>query len=306
MNGLTKSLLLGLVSTSAFAATPIANTVKPLNPNGVLEVSNVSGAITVSAWDRNEVSYSGSLGEGSELKVSGGADRLVLEVETKEGKGGGSGWFSWGGWSGNGPKEPTTLTIQVPRAAGLDLSAVSASIDVRGLVSTQDIDAESVSGNVRVESQAGEIDLSSVSGDIVFRGKATSAELGTVSGDVEVSDVMGDVSADSVSGDVLVRGSAISRFEGSTVSGNLQLDGSLAPNANVSMESVSGDLSLLLPADTSARVNGESFSGSVSADFPVDVRDEDGPGKTFSGNFGGGNARIDLESFSGDIQLRRK
>lgn len=306
MNGLSKTLLLSMISTSALAATPIANTVKPLNATGILEVSNVAGSITVTAWDRNEVSYTGTLGEGSELKISGDADRLVLEVETKDGKSGGGGWFGWGNWSGNGPKEPTVLTIQVPRAAGLDLSGVSANIDVRGLKSGQDLEAESVSGNVRVEAEAAEIDLGSVSGDIVFRGKATSAELGTVSGDLEVSDVAGNVVAESVSGDVMVRGTAITRFEGSTVSGNLELDGSLAPNADVSMESVSGDLTMLLPADTSARVSGESFSGSVHADFPVDVQDEDGPGKTFSGNFGGGSARIKLESFSGDIGLRRK
>lgn len=314
MNGMKTALILALaggtafaasgVVTSAGAATPIANTVKPLNATGTLEVSNVSGSITVTAWDRNEVSWSGSLGDGCELKVSGSADQLVLEVEVKE-SGGGGGWFGWGNWGGRGPKEPTTLTIQVPRQAGLDLSAVSANIDVRGLIGSARVNAESVSGNVRVEAESDDIDLSSVSGDVDFRGKARTAELGTVSGDIDVSDVHGSISADSVSGDVTARGSAVTRFEGATVSGDLTLDGSLAPNVDISMESVSGSLTLILPADTSARVSGESFSGSVHSDFALDIQSE-GPGKSFRGDLGGGGGKISIESFSGDVNLRKK
>ncbi|MBK8284652.1 MAG: DUF4097 family beta strand repeat protein [Ahniella sp.] len=300
MNGLNKVLMLTLLSGPALAATPIATTTKALDAQGTLEVSNISGAVTVTAWDRNEVSYDGSLGDGCELKVTGTADRLTIEVEVKEG--GGGGWFGWGS---NGPKEPTTLNIKVPRQASLDLSGVSASLDVRDLIGSERIEAESVSGNVTVASEANAIELSSVSGDVDFRGKTRSAELGTVSGDIEINEVQGDVSADSVSGDVLIRGAAVTRFEGATVSGDLVLDGSLAANADISMESVSGGLSLVLPAATSARVSGESFSGSVNSDFALDIDDE-GPGKTFSGSLGAGGGRINLESFSGDVSLRKR
>ncbi len=300
MNGLKKVLMLTLLSGPTFAATPIQMTTKALDATGTLEVSNIAGEVTVTAWDRNEVSYQGSLGEGCELKVTGNDGHLTLEVEVKEG--GGGGWFGWGG---NGPKEPTSLTIQVPRQASLELSGVSANLDVSGLVGSSRIQAESVSGSVRVESEANAIDLSSVSGDVDFQGKTRSAELGTVSGDIQIGEAQGDVSADSVSGDVLIRGNAVTRFEGATVSGDLTLDGSLAANADISMESVSGELSLVLPADTSARVSGESFSGSVNSDFALDIDDE-GPGKTFSGSLGAGGGRISLESFSGDVNLRKR
>lgn len=292
------TIAIAAISNPVQAATPIAATAAPLDATGTLVASNVRGRISVTPWDRNEVSWSGSLGAGAKLVVNKSESRITLEVESEEGN-------SWLGWN-KGPREDSVLVIKVPASASLDLSAVSANIDVTGLRGSALIEAESVSGEVSVRAAAERIELSSVSGDVSFEGEAGRADLETVSGDLRATGVSGDVSVETVSGSAIVRGGVVTEFEAAAVSGDIDFDGALATGGRMDVESMSGDVSITLPAGTGARVTSETFSGSLRNDFGLKVEDEDGPGSTMNGKFGSGEATIEIESFSGDVELRQR
>jgi DUF4097 and DUF4098 domain-containing protein YvlB len=199
------------------------------------------------------------------------------------------------------------LVIKVPVGASLDLSAVSANIDVTGIRGAAKIEAESVSGEVSVRStQTDRLDISSVSGDVIFDGEAARADAETVSGDLRLTGVSGDVSVETVSGSAIVRAATVSEFDGSSVSGDIDFDGALAADGRLDVESMSGDVSITLPAATGGRVSAESFSGRLRNDFGIAVEDEDGPGSTMNGKIGNGAASIEIESFSGDVDLRKR
>ena len=292
------TVLFAALANPAFAATPIAAASAPLDANGTFEASNVRGRISVTAWDGNEVSWSGSLGVGAKLVVSKSSNRVSLRVESEEAK-------SWIGWN-KGPSEDTVLVIKVPASASLDLSAVSADIDVTGLRGSASIEAESASGEVGVRATAQRIEMSSVSGDVSFEGEAGRADLETVSGDLRATGVSGEVSVETVSGSAIVRGGMVTEFDGASVSGDIDFDGGIAADGRLEVESMSGDVTITLPADIGARVSSESFSGSLRNDFGIPVEDEDGPGSAMNGKIGNGAVTIDIESFSGDVELRKR
>ena len=296
---LLAALVLTLLSVPLMAATPIAETVAPLDARGTFEASNVRGRISVSAWDRNEVSWSGSLGSGAKLVVEKSATRISLSVESENGS-------SWMGWN-KGPREDSVLVVKVPASASLDLSAVSANIDVTAMRGSASIEAESVSGEVSLRaSSTDKLEVSSVSGDVSFDGEAGRVDAESVSGDVQVTGASGDVSVETVSGSAIVRAATVTEFEAASVSGDIDFEGALAANGRMDVESMSGDVSLTLPADTSARVSAETFSGDLENDFGLAVEEEDGPGSTMHGKLGAGDANIDIESFSGDVNLRKR
>ena len=65
--GLAGALLMLLGSTAATAANDQTfDRQVPAQPRGVVEISNVSGTIEVSGWDRSEVSVHAELAGGSE------------------------------------------------------------------------------------------------------------------------------------------------------------------------------------------------------------------------------------------------
>jgi Putative adhesin len=294
------SLALALAQAPLYAATPIKPVAKPLDARGTVEVSNVRGSIKVTGWERNAVAVAGSLGADTRLVFEGSASRVVVRAERiSEGKG----WFGWGG---SGPNEDTLLQVFVPFAASLEVEGVSADIRILGIKSSESLSAESVSGDVNVQAHTDRLDISSVSGDAEFSGRAERVDAETVSGDLRLSGIDGEISTDTVSGRVEIVASKLSKINAGSVSGDMEFDAELIGNANVSIEAMSGEITLSLPASLSATVNAETFSGSLHSDFPVKVIDEDGPGSQMRGKLGSGDARIELESFSGDIELRKR
>lgn len=285
-----------LAAAPAFGATPIDET-RPLDPRGRVEIDNLKGRIEVKPWNRNEVRVTGSLGDGVErLIVDGGGANVRVEAKYPE--------RSWG--RGNSRSGPTTLILQVPLQASLDIESVSAHVHVEG-VAPRELEIESVSGDVvfagapgraNIETvsgrqtltvnSAGEISTESVSGEIVLRGR--------MSGRVDVETVSGNVQVDS-------RGEALRGFSAESVSGDITARFGLANGGEVQGETVSGDFELHLPRALSARLDAESFSGSLRAPGAKVAKEEFGPGSSLSTRYGSGAGEIRVETFSGDFTL---
>ena len=275
----------------ALAATPIDQT-RPLDPRGRVEIDNLKGRVEVRAWDRPEVKITGSLGAGVE-KLSVEGDRGALHIEVM-----------YPNRANN--TEPTVLVVQVPLQADLEISTVSANIDVHG-VAPRELSLESVSGDIVANGAPRRAAVESVSGDVVLTFNSGDVEASAVSGDLTLNGRLnGEVSVETVSGNMRVdsRGERLRRLSASTVSGDAELKAALAPDGEISMESVSGDLTLIAPRDLSAKVSGESFSGDLNAPGAKIEREEFGPGSSFHTRYGAGKGEVRIETFSGDATLR--
>ena len=275
----------------ALAATPIDQT-RPLDPRGRVALDNLKGRVDVRAWDRPEVTITGSLGAGVET-LSGEGDRGALHIEVK-----------YPNRANN--TEPTVLVVQVPLQADLEISTVSANIDVHG-VAPRELSLESVSGDIVANGAPRRAAVESVSGDVVLTFNSGDVEASAVSGDLTLNGRLnGEVSVETVSGNMRVdsRGERLRRLSASTVSGDAELRAALAPDGEISMESVSGDLTLIAPRDLSAKVSGESFSGDQNAPGAKIEREEFGPGSSFHTRYGAGKGEVRIETFSGDATLR--
>ena len=285
-------VFIGLGATfPALAATPIDQT-RPLDPRGRVEIDNLKGRVEVRAWDRPEVKIGGSLGAGVE-KFSVEGDRGALQIEVK--------------YPNNAKNtEPTVLLVQVPLQAELEVSTVSANIEVHG-VAPRALSLESVSGDIVAVGAPRRASVESVSGDLRLTLNSGNVEASAVSGDLTLyGRLNGEVSVETVSGKMRLdnRGERLRKLSASTVSGDMELKVGLAADGEIRMESVSGDLTLVAPRDLSAQVSGESFSGDLSAPGAKIEREEFGPGSSFHTRYGTGKGEIRIETFSGDATLR--
>ena len=283
----------------AHAATPI-NETRPLAADGSVSIDNVKGRIVVRTWAQPQVKIGGSLGAGVEkLEIDGDGKSLHIEVKYPRND---NGFRLWGD---TGRAEPTVLEVTVPQRASLDIDSVSADVDVQQAAGRR-LSVESVSGQVSVTaSSPGEAKIESVSGDILLRMTTPSAHVESVSGDVDLQGgLTGEVHLETVSGNAKLVARSLRQLEMSTVSGDLNVQTALTPDATVKSESVSGDLTLALPRDTGAQLHVETFSGDIDSPVGQVEREEAGPGRSLDVRLGDGHGRIDLESFSGDVNLK--
>lgn len=291
-------LLLCLCIGHALAGTPI-QLQHDASASAKISISNIAGSVNVTAWDRNEVQVSGELGEGAKpLEISGDNDHLSIEVKSR----GGSGWFNFGADS---KMAPTTLELHVPRAASLDINVISAPLVVDGLAGGT-IEINTISGNARIHARTPSLEVDSVSGSIEFSGHADQASLQTVSGEILAPALGSRAKLQTISGQIQAGGGPWQKLSLSTVSGDMQLTGGLTADGDVDIDSMSGDVQWRLPADTSATLHASTFSGDLRSDFGTPAEARHGPGSSLDTSLGAGAGKIHIETFSGDLRLRKQ
>jgi DUF4097 and DUF4098 domain-containing protein YvlB len=191
--------------------------------------------------------------------------------------------------------------IMAPAWMALNLTGVHSDIDVDG--SQAAVRAETVKGAVNCRGGTGYISLKSVEGAIALHDAKGRVEVNSVSDDISLIDVSGDVSAATVSGDIELEGIQSSRVDVSTVSGDVAYAGTIADGGHYRLATHNGDLKVSVPEKTNATISVSTFNGEFDSSFPVGAADTGT--HRFSFTVGSGSAGIELETFNGDIALRR-
>lgn len=289
-----------LLSATAFiadAGTPVNKQVAIGAQNRVL-ISNVSGSVTISAWDRKEVDVQGDIDNGVE-RVDVSQDNGIVDVKVV---------LKDNGRDGNWRDGDATLKIRVPADPQVQVEAgtVSATISTNGLRGRQRL--KSVSGDVRSDVTGSDLSINTVSGriDVTGSGSAARVRASSVSGTVTLNHVGGDVEAHSTSGDVDVDLQGATEVRAAVVSGDVTLRGTLARDADVEASSVSGRVKVTTQAPNGFNYDINTFSGSLRNCFGADANRADRKGNIggrLTGSRGDGKATVRARSHSGVVEL---
>lgn len=286
--------------------------------SGELELSNISGDITVTGTGGDEIRI--AVTKRSRARSTEEAQRQLslVEVDILE---------------RGGRVEVRTRY----RSGGERNIRVSVEFEVMVPAPTR-VAVQSISGDITIGDVQGEVRAQTVSGDLDLRAIPRLASGKSVSGDVVLADVAaeGDLSVSSVSGDLEARGLQARSLDLSTVSGDLRLTqvqsdrvalksvsgtleyaGPLARSGRYDFSSHSGDVRLDLEGDTGFELEARSFSGSIDSEFPITLRgvgqEPDAGGqrgsrrnRTIVGVYGDGGAVLEVTTFSGSVIIRRR
>lgn len=280
-----------LFAATAPAEEKIDETHK-LKSDGEISVSNISGKVRVTGWERQEVRITGTLGDGVEkLIVEGDDGRLKVEVKyPKKSRDTGE----------------TILILKVPEKCGLDIDVVSADVEVvefNGVVGV-----EAVSGNVLIDGRPEEIDIQVVSGDVEIPAVCSEISIEAVDGDIQLSGATGDLAVDVVSGDVEIVSDEVVDLELGSVSGDVLFVGALNDKGKYSISVHSGDVEFRVPGATDASFQISAFSGDLETDFSNKKikKHQYHPGSDLSFQTGSGDAEVEISTFSGDVKVKKK
>jgi DUF4097 and DUF4098 domain-containing protein YvlB len=249
-----------------------------------LEVNNYGGGIVVKAWNQNAVRVHAEHSSRDYVDVN--LEPSVLSVKAA---------------SRRGPPGVVDYTINVPAWMALNLAGMSTDIEVDGTQGT--VTAETVNGEIKCRGGAGYISLKSVEGAVALQDAKGRVEINTVNEGITLTGVSGDITAETVSGDIELEGIESSNVDVNTVSGSVLYEGSIRDAGHYRFSTHNGDVTLAIPEKANATVSVATFNGDFDSSFPVSVT-----GTTkhrFGFTIGTGSARLELETFNGDIKLRR-
>lgn len=252
--------------------------------HGMVSVSCPGGAVTVIGSDRNEIKVRARTENGAIRFTSNG---MRATLEPSQGRGCSDGHFE----------------VTVPVGARVSASSWSGSATVRGVRGDVEIRTQSADIDVR---NVGRLDLETLSGDVSITGVTGDATVHTVSGDISLTGVRGDVvEAETVSGDLELHDVVAKQVRTNTTSGDLDFDGQILDAGRYDFNTHSGEIRLELPPAVGAQLSISTFSGAIDSDFPITLKaGEHGSSKRLNFTLGQGSARINAETFSGDINLK--
>lgn len=288
-----------VIATSVLLATPAAQAVQNIDrslPTGAtpsVEISNVQGRVTVTAWDQQVVKVTGTIeNDQTEFEFVGDQRHVVIKVRPESGK-------------SHRNHDEAILDIKVPAGASLDINTVSADIDVQGVRGEQRLQA--ISGGVTTVAYSEQLDVRTISGDAVVNGTGGKGRIDvqSVSGGVTVRGVDGEVEAQSVSGNVELDLGTATRLSLETVSGNLKASLTLAGDARFDAESVSGDVDVRFAKPVNGEFEFETFSGNIENCFgpKAERKSKYAPGTELRFTQGSGGARVSIDTLSGTISI---
>ena len=285
----TMLLAAGSACNAASDTSSFDHTV-PADPSGIVEISNVTGKLTVIGWDKNEVAVHAVLDPGvTRVDVTSSKGRTIVKVVLPN--------FSSG-------DNDADLEVRVPNRSEVQASAVSADLETSRLLGPQRL--KTVSGDLRAEIAAADFEAKTVSGELRLRGGAPMGDVrvSSVSGDITLDRGGGDVEATSVSGAVRLELDPASGVRMHSTSGDLTFRGSLTDGASVEAETVSGGVNLR-SRSSGYEYEASSFSGEIGNCFGKQAErvSRYGPGSRLNGTFGDGKGRVRVKSMSGDIQI---
>lgn len=248
-----------------------------------LSVSNLSGEITIRAWDRQQVRVVAEY-DRARVEVDQGPGRIGVRSVNRRGT------------------EDVEFTITVPTGTPVEINGTSTDVTMIGVCGEATVNT--VSGDVDVQC-VGEATIMSVSGDVTVTDARAGLEAGSTSGEVVVHGARGDVTAHSVSGDVELAQVDGVNVSAETVSGEISYAGRILDNGRYRFEAHSGDVTVRVAGNLNALISVGTFSGDFESDFPIELSPGSKMGREWEFRLGTGSARLRLRSFSGTIGLRR-
>ena len=279
-------LMGSLFFTTAFAGEDIDERLAA-DPDGDVEVSNVSGEVRVTGWDEDVIEITGELGNGvDELVFERDGKRTTIKVKGDR-------------------MQSSDLYINVPKASNLDVNTVSADIEVARVQGMQRL--QSVSGDITSQVYEDDFEAKTVSGDlkVVGQNARTLLTLITVSGDAEIENVSGEVEVTTVSGEIDINAGVLSRARLKATNGELDIEGELEAGARWDFSVVNGEVDVVLKTDTDLDVDIETFNGDIDNCFGErsQRKSEYGPGRFLRFSRGDADRTVRIRAFNGDVDI---
>jgi hypothetical protein len=288
-----------------------------VGPDGVLDLSNISGHVRVTGDGGSEIRVEAT--KRVRHRDADEARRLLQDLRVDITNVGGRVEVRTtyprrtGGDRDRGVSASVDYEVSVPAGAAVAVKTISGDVSVTRV--NGEVRAEAVSGDVSVSATPNVAVAKTVSGNVTARdvGAATNVSLSSVSGTVVATEVKArSLECGSVSGDVQLSSLQVERLQVKSVSGNIEFQAVLARGGRYDLTSHSGDVRVILGSDTGFELDASTFSGSVRSDFPVTLRsggagrDRGATTRTIRGSYGDASAILAVQTFSGTVVIGRK
>jgi DUF4097 and DUF4098 domain-containing protein YvlB len=276
---LAHAILIGLGSFVPTAAP--ADTTFTVPSGAKVEIINVRGDIEIRAGSGREARVLAD-GESDRVRVARSGNVFRIEPRSRR-------------W-----EDDADLVIRLPADVSIDVQGGSGDVIVAGFRSA--VTVQALDGDIDVDG-ATALAIHSVDGDVQVSDASGPVTIEMGDGDAALARVGGPIVVHGIDGDITILQGDAAEVVLSTVSGDLRYDGRVHSDGTYELATHDGDVTFAIGEGVGARVSVLTYDGALIPSFPIQLRGSVGSIAEFT--LGSGSARVQLESFDGDIHLIR-
>ena len=248
------SILISLVLITALSAQK-KEIDKSFSGVNTIKINTSSGNLLVKKGSGSDVKVNLVYDEDDfEPQMEQSGKRLRLSEESDRG---------WGrGWRGSDRRSVWTITV--PQNVSIEFSTASGDLDIAD-IKLSSLQFNSASGDAIINSVESDLDANTASGDLTISNHKGNIDANTASGDVKVTSYTGNLDANTASGDVKVRKGS-GEFDVNTASGDIELTSINVSKAS-KMNAASGDVAIDFSSSPKADIEISTASGDATLDL---------------------------------------
>ena len=252
-----------------------------------LAVDNYAGEVVIRTWEKDAVRVQAR--HATRTRISIRTDANAVGVS---------------GLSTSGRSESIDYDITAPPWMAIKIEGQFNYVSVDGVQG--EVSIETVRGDIILKN-AVSVTAKTIEGEIQVDGARGKLNLSSVNEGIKVMGASGDVTAETTNGSISLSRIESSSVEVTTVNGDVAYEGALADRGRYSFTTHNGDIVLTVADTANATFNVRTYSGdfgtslSLKGPAATEVR----RGKRVAYTLGTGSAEVAVESFGGEIKLRR-
>jgi DUF4097 and DUF4098 domain-containing protein YvlB len=253
-----------------------------------LSVENASGSVEVHTWDRDSLRVQARHGAGTKVVIRADQSSVTVHAISPDGHAG-----------------SVEYEITAPAWIPMRIEGNHNNVTIEG--AHGDVSVENVRGDIAITKDAGSITASTIEGQVTIEGGRGKIDVSSVNDGINITGSSGEISAETTNGSI-----SLSRIDGTaidvaTINGDVTFDGTIADNGRYSFNSHNGDIILTIADTVNATFNVRTYNGEFNTSLPMKgpERSTVRRGRRASFTLGTGSADVDLESFGGEITVRR-
>ncbi len=248
-----------------------------------LAVNAFSGEVIVRGWGRDAVRVQAR--HSSRTRVTIRPSGSLVAVST------------------SGSPGSVDYEINVPAWMPVKIEGTYIYVSVEG--TQADVAAETVRGDISIKGGASLVTAKSIEGEVILEAPRGRINASSVSQGITITGGNGEFVVETTNGHISLTNMESASVDAASINGNIKFDGTVAPSGKFRFSTHNGNIVVAVPEATSAGFTVRTYNGSLNTNLPLKTAGELRRGQRATYTLGSGSADFELESFGGNIQLRK-
>ena len=252
-----------------------------------LTIDNFAGEVIIKTWDRDQLRVQARHPSRTKVDIKSGPTTVAVLSHS------------------SGAPGSVDYEITAPTWMPMKIEGTFNFITVEG--AQNEVSAITTRGDVIVRGGSGTVVAKSIEGEVTVEGVRGRVTASSVNQGIRITGVTGDITADTNNGSIILTKITSSNVELTTINGHVLYEGTVADRGRYRFTTHNGNITVTLPEASSVTFAVRSYSGSFASQYEVKgpPAEEMRKGRRLIYTLGNGSAEMEMETFGGNIRVRR-